>query len=86
MATTMKPINTIILEDNEEPDALQFASTEGWPGLAAYIPRDDVGHPTVSDSFCRPGVYLLVYPQPQGGTPASTSDRPAMSQTGCLST
>ena len=29
MATTMKPINTIILDGNEEPDALQFASTEG---------------------------------------------------------
>ena len=69
MATTMNPINTIILEDNEEPDALQFARTQGWPGLAAFIPRDDVGHPAVNESFSRPGVYLLVYPQPHGRYP-----------------
>ena len=69
MATTMKPINTIILDGNEEPDALQFASTEGWPGLAAHIPRDDVGHSAVNESFSRPGVYLLVYPQPHGRYP-----------------
>ena len=41
MATTMNPINTIILDDNEEPDALQFANIEGWPGLAAFIPRSE---------------------------------------------
>ena len=69
MATTMKPINTIILDGNDEPGALQFASTEGWPGLAAYIPRDDVGHSAVNESFSRPGVYLLVYPQPHGRYP-----------------
>ena len=87
MATTMNPIIITIPHDNEEPDELQFASTEGWIGLAAYIPWDDVGHPAVNESFrAGPASICWSIPSPREGTRASTSDRPAMSQTGCLST